>query len=185
MLLAIGCVVIGSFEVDALRARWERTFVEGDTAGRDEIYARAEMMVLEKPFFGWGPVYNEFELARRLDFPRPLRDFHNLYFHMLTEVGLLGSIPFFIGVLVCVNYAWRARKTTQGILPLALLTSTLTMGLGGTTLTDRILWLVFAYCAASQTYPVLAPAASESVKLDRRRLHTSRPVLSNVIHYQK
>ena len=81
---------------------------------------------------------------------------------------VVGSIPFFLGVFVFLRYAWRARNTTQGILPLALLTGLLAMSISGTSLVERY-WVPFVYCAASATYPVLDCGAGEGMKLDRKR----------------
>ncbi len=61
--LKIGTVVILalvslgwlSYEIQPIRERWERTYYEGDTAGRDAIYSAAWEMFLEKPLAGWGP----------------------------------------------------------------------------------------------------------------------------------
>src|SRR5262249_4441583 len=155
VVVGICLLVIASLTVVTMPTRWERTVFEGDTAGRDDINAQAEDMIAEKPFFGWGPSYHQIELARRVSYPGPVRDFHNLYFHMLTEVGLLGSIPFFLGVFVCLKSAWRARNTSQGILPLALLTSMLAMNISVNMAGERTLWLTLAYTAASATYPIV------------------------------
>jgi O-antigen ligase len=188
VLVVVGLVllVIASFTVDTMRTRWERTFSEGDTAGRDEMNAEAEDMIAEKPFFGWGPAYHQVELGRRVGYPGA-RDFHNLYFHLFTEVGLLGSIPFFLGVFVCFRSAWRARKTSQGILPLAMLTSMLAAGVSASTLFERTTWLAFAYTAASATYPIVGRKAAslEAIKHLRRHPGTSPRVLSNPSHYRR
>src|SRR5262245_8154319 len=187
VVVGIGLLVIASFTVDTMRTRWERTLFEGDTAGRDDINAQAEDMIAEKPFFGWGPSYHQIELARRVSYPGPVRDFHNLYFHMLTEVGLLGSIPFFLGVFVCLKSAWRARNTSQGILPLAMLISILAESVSATTSSERVTWLTFAYAAASATYPFVRREALsfETIKLRRAHPGTSQPVLSSPSRYQR
>jgi len=179
-------LVFALFTVETMRTRWERTLFEGDTTGRDEMNAQAELMIAEKPFFGWGPIYHQVELGRRVGY-HVARDFHNLYFHMVTEVGLLGSIPFFLGVLVCFRSAWRARNTSQGILPLAMLTTMLVIGLSGSALGERTLWLAFSYTAASTAYPIARRRALsfEALKLHRAHPYTSQPVLSNPSHYQR
>jgi O-antigen ligase len=187
VMVGIGLLVIASFTVDTMRTRWERTLFEGDTAGRDDINAQAEDMIAEKPFFGWGPSYHQIELARRVSYPGPVSDFHNLYFHMLTEVGLLGSLPFFLGVFVCFKSAWRARNTSQGILPLAMLISILAESVSATTSSERVTWLTFAYAAASATYPLVRREALsfETIKLRRAHPGTSQPVLSSPSRYQR
>jgi len=185
VVVGIVLLVIASFTIDTMRTRWERTFIEGEIAGRDEINAEAEDMIAERPFFGWGPTYHQVELGRRVGYPTA-RDFHNLFFHLLTEVGFVGSLPFFLGVIVCFRFAWKARKTSQGVLPLAMLTSMLAMNLGGTLITERTLWLAFAYTAASATYPIVRRQAQsfDAIKLRRVRPGASQPVLSNLSHYK-
>jgi O-antigen ligase len=186
VVVGVVLLVIASFTDETMRTRWERTLFAGDTAGRDEINAEAEDMIAEKPFFGWGPVSHQLELGRRVGYPG-VRDFHNLYFHLLAEVGLLGSIPFFLGVFVCFRSAWRARNTSQGILPLAILTSVLAMNIGGTSIASRELWLIFAYTAASGTYPIVRrkTLSFETIKLRRAHPGTSQPVLSSPSRYPR
>jgi O-antigen ligase len=177
VVLSLIFVVIASYNIESVRERWERTFAEGDTAGRDEIFDQGVEMFLEKPILGWGPVYHQIELAQRVHYPGYARDFHNLYLHLLTEVGVLGSVPFFAGIFLCCWCAWKARKTSQGIAPLAMLVNILIISLVGTPITDRTFWLVLAYACASATYPVLTLRQSRffpSLSIQRRapvRLH--------------
>ena len=79
-----------------MRTRLERSFYQGDTAGRDKIHGHAWVMFFEKPMLGWGPVYNLVELGSRLG--RSARYPHSLYLTVLTETGLLGSVLFFGGL---------------------------------------------------------------------------------------
>ena len=46
--------------------RWRQTYYEGDTTGRDVIYAAAVEMISERPLFGWNPVEAFYELAKRV-----------------------------------------------------------------------------------------------------------------------
>lgn len=186
VVLAASALVIGLFTVDTMRVRWERTLSDGDTSGRDGINAAARDMIAERPLFGWGPVVNRNELGRRFR-GTDLIDAHNTYFHLLTEVGVLGSIPFFLGVFFCLRSAWKARKTSQGILPLAILTSLLAAGTSATIVTERVVWLFFAYAAASATYPIVDRKALsfETIKLRRAHPGISQPILSSPSRYQR
>lgn len=166
--LALAFVVIASYRIEEVRVRWEAAIFEGDTAGRDEIYTEAAEMFFEKPFLGWGPINHQVELGNRLGLAHA-RDFHNLYLHLLTEVGVIGAFPFFLGVLLCCASAWRARKSVQRILPLAMLTSVLVLNLKGTSIDDKSLWFVFSYAAASGRYSLL------SIRDTRRSLAALRP----------
>jgi len=153
IILASLFVVIVSNSIESVSERWKKTFAEGDTSGRDEIYDHGLQIFLEKPFFGWG-VEHQRELGSRLGLAT--RDFHNLYLHVLSQVGLIGGVPFFFGLLLCCVSAWKARKTVQGILPTAMILSLLAISAKGTTMTDKSVWFVLAYVTASGTYPLLA-----------------------------
>jgi O-antigen ligase len=159
MVLLLAFVAITSQSIGSVSDRWRRTFAEGDTAGRDEIFSLGWGMFLEKPVLGWGPVSHQAVLGSRLGSRFGLggpRDFHNLYLHILTEVGLAGAVPFFLAILICWRSAWRARNNIQGILPMAMVLSLLVVSMVLTTMDNKLLWLVFAYASASGTYPPLA-----------------------------
>ena len=130
-VLAIGFLAWTSYQSESVRERWESTFATGETAGRDTIFSKAWDMFLERPLFGWGPVTNYYELGSRLGLP--YRDTHNLYLWVLTETGMLGAIPFFIGLWFCLWAAWRARNGLQGVLPLAMLLCLLINNMASTT----------------------------------------------------
>jgi len=115
-ILVVGFLVWASFSIKSVRERWESTFETGETAGRNTIYSNALDMFLEKPILGWGPVTHRAELGSRLGLP--FRDTHNLYLYILTETGILGGIPFFIGLWLCLQSAWKARDGFQGSCPL-------------------------------------------------------------------
>ena len=70
-----------------------------------------------------------------------------------TQVGIVGTVPFCIGLGLCVRAAWRGRKSVPGIVPLALLATTLTVNLAGTDYELKWFWVVLAYALASETYP--------------------------------
>ena len=128
-LAAVILLGIFSYQVDAVRLRWEQTLLEGRLAGRDVIYTEAMGMFIEKPLFGWGPVNNLYELGSRVG--RPQRDPHNLYLSLLTEVGFIGSIPFFVGLWICWHEAWKARFSIQGIAPVMMVSFLLMINMKG------------------------------------------------------
>jgi O-antigen ligase len=149
-VLAVGFLVWASYSIKSVRERWESTFETGETAGRDRIFSNAWDMFLERPVLGWGPVTHRAELGSRLGLP--FRDMHNLYLYVLTETGVLGSIPFFIGLWLCLLAAWKARNGFQGVLPLAMVACLLINNLKGTLIDNKLLWIVFAFALASQLY---------------------------------
>jgi len=146
-VLAIGFLVFTALSDDAMRTRLERSFYQGDTAGRDRIQGHAWVMFFEKPILGWGPLYNEVELGSRLG--RSIRATHSLYLAVLTETGLVGFILFFGGVGLLVRAAWQARLRTQGALPMALMGSILISAFASQWTGRKLFWVIIAYVLAS------------------------------------
>jgi O-antigen ligase len=139
-----------SYQIDVVRARWEKSIYEGNLAGREEIFPAAVEMILEKPLLGWGPVYHTWELGgRRAELAR---DEHNLYLWLLAEVGIVGAIPFLVGLWLCWRTAWKARHSIQGVLPLIMLLFILIINLKGTTINLKLFWVVLSYALASSSY---------------------------------
>ena len=146
-LTGIVALAVASYQIDAVRKRWERTVYDADLAGRETIYAETIDMILESPLVGWGPVNHMWELGPRVG--RLYRDEHNLYLRVLAEVGIVGAIPFFAGLWLCGRAAWKARHSAQGILPAAMLLFVLVSGLKGTPYQAKFFWVVLAYALAS------------------------------------
>jgi O-antigen ligase len=149
-LLGLAVLLGAAYQFEAFRRRWEKTFATGDLTGREIIFAKAAEMVVDRPLIGWGPVQNRVELGFRLGAGE--WDAQNLYLHLLTEVGIVGAIPFFVALGLCLRAAWQARKTTHGVLPLAMLAYYLTVTMKGTYINDKFLWVVFAYSLASSAF---------------------------------
>jgi O-antigen ligase len=146
-VLAIGFLVFVALSDDAMRTRLERSFYQGDTAGRDKIHGHAWVMFFEKPMLGWGPVYNVVELGSRLG--RSARDPHSLYLTVLTETGVLGAVLFFSGLGLLVKAAWQARLRIEGALPMAMIGCLLIFFLSGSWQSRKLFWLTAAYVLAS------------------------------------
>jgi O-antigen ligase len=146
-VLVIGFLVWATYTNVAMRTRLEASLYRGDLAKREHILPQAWAMFLEKPVLGWGPVSNAVELGSR--FNKPSKDTHNLYLWVLTETGLLGSIPFFAGLWLSLRAAWRARSGTEGALPLAMLVGTLIFNMSITWHNRKVFWLMMAYALAS------------------------------------
>jgi O-antigen ligase len=149
VVLGIGSLVWASMHIEAVRVRWESTLFQGDVAGRERIFQTAWELFQEKPLFGWGPVHHYFELGARLGLPT--RDPHNLYLWILIETGLLGAMPFFAGLWFCWQAAWKARHSTQGVLPMAMILCLLIITAKGTWLTGKLFWIVLSYALASNS----------------------------------
>ncbi len=153
--------------------RWQESYYEGDTAGRDIIYGAAIDMISERPILGWHPVSGFYELGLRVGLWTG-RDTHNLFLDLLLELGIIGAIPFIIGLCLCVRAAWRARAGVLGMLPLALIIANLTASLAHTNLTWKPQWFVFAVAIAASSSKVAEPVRRSLAAFRRRSLNPSK-----------
>jgi O-antigen ligase len=150
-------------------ARWTQTLSEGRLAGRDAIWNQGMHMFLERPILGWGPVDFLYELGSRLG--EPVRDPHQGILWLLLEVGIVGSLFFFVGFYLCARAAWKSRTGPEGILPLALMVMAVAMNLVGTALARKHWWLILALALAS---PVVSAKWQRAVS-PRDRASRGRP----------
>src|SRR2546426_11050903 len=87
-------------------------------AGREQLWPSLADMALEKPWAGWGPINNQYEVASRTtDMAKEHRDAHNLLLELMTALGLAGAVPFLIGLGICVVAAWRGPPPPHRHLP--------------------------------------------------------------------
>lgn len=148
----------------------------GNIVSRERINAATLDMVLERPLFGWQPVLLWQELGRRAGHLWGTKDAHNSLFHLLLEVGVLGALPFLIGVGLCVGAAWRARNGRLGCLPLALMVCVLVANLAHTYITRKPQWLMLAVAAAAGAHalrrcaPAPVPRALANYEIAPRRI---------------
>ena len=152
--LVTGCalmlVVAGAFEIEA--DRWVAAG-NGNLSGRELIVPTAWQMFLEKPFFGWGPVTHLRELGERA-YGTPMLDTHNLMLWVLTEVGLVGALPFLVGWALCLILAWKARKGRFGMMPFAANVCFFLVNQGNTLHNLKLFWVILAMGAACGTHRV-------------------------------
>ncbi len=145
--------------------RWNQTYYEGNVSGRDRIYSASIDMALERPVFGWHPVLHWYELGSRLG--RWERDEHSLILHLLAEVGMVGMIPFLVGLWLCGKAAWSANKGKLGGVPLALFLAALVNNVTDTGIAKKTLWFILALTLA---------AASKSVSRKIVRVYSTNKV---------
>lgn len=139
----------GAWNSEMMRHRLEESAQEGRLAGRELIYPAAISMFAARPYFGWGPIDNQVEIARRIrerDLPR--RDAHNLLLELLTSVGVIGAVPFLTGLGQAIAAAWTARSGPAGSLPLGLLLAVLVGTVSGTWIAAKVLWFVLSLAVA-------------------------------------
>jgi O-antigen ligase len=154
-LIAFAGIIVlawASYQVEAVRLRWEKTFYDHSTSGREIIYAETIGMILESPLIGWGPVNHLWELGPRVGWP--YRDEHNVYLWILAEVGIVGATPFFIGLWLCLRAAWRVRHGLRGVLPLVMLLFILAASMNVTLHKRKYYWVVLSYALAASSYMV-------------------------------
>jgi O-antigen ligase len=154
-LVVICVLAVFSYQIPAVRERWEATLMEGKIAGRDEIYPAAVGMVFDRPLLGWGPINHIDELGLRLGRLSGGRDPHNMYLFVLTEVGIVGFIPFLVGLCICWRTAWKSRFTIQGITPLLMISFLLMINMKGSYQNRKLFWFILAYTVATGTYKAL------------------------------
>ena len=141
-----------SYHTGTIWNRYQKTIEDGNMAAREEIYPEAWKMFIEKPLAGWGPINNRYKLATRTaeeGRENQSRDAHNLWLEVLTATGLLGALPFLIGLIACLRAAWKARQGTYGAIPLVLLLTLLIINLNVNWIQSKQDWLFFAYALAS------------------------------------
>jgi O-antigen ligase len=149
-LLAIGLLGYAALNTEVMRNRLEDTAESGTLAGREQLFPSLVDMFLEKPVLGWGPLNNGYEVAiRATDLKRLHRDSHNLLLELLTAEGLVGTVPFLVGLALCGLAAWRGRVTHLGIVPFALLALFLVANMSANFIAFKPFYFALALAAAS------------------------------------
>jgi O-antigen ligase len=168
-LVAVTLLVLATLRLPVMKNRLADSLTTGNMAGREQLYPALGTMFLERPVFGWGPITNTSELAIRIgERERSNRAAHNLVLELLTASGLVGALPFFLGVWFSVRNAWRARIGKHGVLPLALLGTLFTANMSGDWIASKLLWLVLAYAFVSVRWTATP----------RQRVSTERLIMS-------
>ncbi|HXT02513.1 MAG TPA: O-antigen ligase family protein [Elusimicrobiota bacterium] len=152
VIAVLGFMIVREFQHGTnTAARLTASWNDGDTAGRTTIYDAAWAMVLEKPLMGYGGANNLFTLGTRLNETTNGifgRDTHNLLLAVLTEVGLVGAVPFLLAILYAMWIAWRHGTRTGDALPFALMCVQVLVNTSVTGHREKLFWIVFAAAAA-------------------------------------
>jgi O-antigen ligase len=111
------------------------------------------------------------ELSRRTGQLWGTKDAHNLYMHLLLEVGIFGAVPFYVGLYLCARAAWRARTGLFGSLPFALAMMLLAANFTHTYIARKPLWLFLAFlvAAGSRAAPALRSFPQRATRADALR----------------
>ena len=70
VLAVLGGLVLAVLQTPSLVSRYKQTIYGNNMAGRENIFPAAWDMFKEKPFIGWGPIDNMYELGRRVQISR-------------------------------------------------------------------------------------------------------------------
>jgi O-antigen ligase len=146
-LLVIAATAYFIMNTPSAMQRWEQAVYEGNLAGREHIVPTALKMFLERPLLGWQPFTYERELGRRLGASR--KDAHNLFLALTLEVGIVGAVPFLMGLWRCAQTAWQARTRPLGLLHLAVLITVSVAALAQPFLVHKWFWLALVCSAIS------------------------------------
>ena len=94
---------------------------------------------------------SSYELGRRVYglYHPGERDAHNLFLYLFLEGGIVGTMPFLMGLWLCGQSAWKGRSKPLGLLPLALLCAVLASSMTHTDLRRKPFWLVLALASAA------------------------------------
>lgn len=145
-LAVLGSAVVCMLTWDSALQRWQAAWYDGNTAGRDIIMEESWKLIQQRPLMGWGPVTADHVLGEALGLPT--RGAHNLLLSVLLENGVVGTIPYALGIGCCLVAAWRARSGSAGVLPLALLSVVLVVNLSLVWHNQKAHWLVLALALA-------------------------------------
>ncbi len=146
LLLFAGMLFLEFQKGTSLALRLEQSFRKGDTAGRTGIWRIALAMFLERPLLGYGGANNVSTLGGHLNLVS--RDTHNLFLAILTEVGLIGAVPFILALLRALwKSAFHGRRSGDA-LPFALMASLLVINMSLTGYHQKLFWIFFAAAVA-------------------------------------
>src|SRR5215510_14629166 len=156
VLVVLGGLVLAVLQTPSLVSRYKQTMYGNDMAGRENIFPTAWGMFKEKPFIGWGPIDNMYELGRRLLImyggpvgPDGSKDTHNMLLEILTSTGLFGTVPLLICVILCLLAAWRARHGPRGALSIVMVITVILINMSGNWIASKLDWLMMACALAS------------------------------------
>lgn len=142
VLYGLGSAVMSS---EVVRARIEQTLYESDYGARDRLAEQAVDMLKERPLTGWGPNYTE-ELGARTGRLRIAA--HNTYLQVATAFGLLGFVPWLLGLGATGWRLWRHRQEFWAGTALAIFFALLVAMVPGNYGYGRFAWIFLALAGA-------------------------------------
>src|SRR5262245_23381391 len=194
VLSVLGGLVWVVLQTPLMASRYMRAIYENNMAGREKLFPAAWDMFKEKPLIGWGPIDYMYELEKRVRITKDptinkrsgsntgAMDTHNMFLGALASTGLLGTVPLYIYVILCMLAAWRARHRSQGALPLVMVVTVILINMSGNWIASKLDWLMMAYALASASFALAAiprPAAARPISPPRSLHAAPRSVYVN------
>jgi O-antigen ligase len=193
VLAVLGGLVLAVMHTPSLASRYKRSIYENNMAGREKIFPAAWDMFKERPVIGWGPIDNMYELGKRVqifkdatlfkrsDSNRGVMDTHNMFLDALTSTGFFGTVPLYIYIILCMLAALRARRGSQGALPLAMVVTVILIDMSGNWIASKLDWLMMAYALAGGAFlPVVNPRPLAAGKTSQPRSLPATPASARV-----
>lgn len=135
-------LTVGTIVNQLTSERWKETIVEGSMSGREKIWPAAIEMIKRKPILGYGIEENLYILGAYTGKER--RDPHSSFLWVLTEVGLLGGLPYIIGFLYCGYLAFINRKKEYGFVIFSIFVLCLVSNNSFSAMFLKLTWLILA-----------------------------------------
>ena len=144
VLYGVGSAIMSS---EVIRVRiLEETLEQGRLGARDELARESAGMVLERPWIGWGIKYTE-ELGARTGRIRIAA--HNTYLQIATSFGVLGFMPWLLGLGATGLRLWRQRRDFRAAVLLAIFSALLVAMVPGNYAYGRFAWMFLAVAGAT------------------------------------
>ena len=72
-----------------------------------------------------------------------------MFLDALTSIGLFGTVPLYIFIILCMLAAWRAHRGSQGACRLSWFVTVILINMSGNWVASKLDWLMMAYALAS------------------------------------
>lgn len=159
--LAFAGIGAGLLTSEILTERTQATLVEGNTGLRVELTRSGMELFRERPFIGWGSTFSRF-LGAHMNLGRSIGA-HNAYIQTLLAFGLIGFIPWFVGLGRAFLDAWWERSTPWGGMLVALMVTMLSFCAVSNMAYSKYLWILLAFAGNAGVMSL------EPLKAARRR----------------
>lgn len=153
VFMGLGIVAVVASQNEAFMRRLERSIEQGDTAGRDYIFASSLDLWLRRPLLGWGLGNNEFELGSYTN--TPLRDMHSNYLYALTAGGVVGGCMLVGMFWIILRSAWKLPPGRQRQAAIAGVIYVCAFGATVTVLFFKFFWVALVWATPAATCSVV------------------------------